>query len=85
MNSSSANIAVASRATRIVKFFVPGKKFTRSGILQYENNSAQVKFFDYYFITYAYSNYSTIDAGGIAYNVGRLNDCFIKMHYKDAQ
>jgi len=27
--------ATLSRATRIVKFFVPGKKFTRSGILQY--------------------------------------------------
>jgi len=34
-----------SRATRIVKFFVPGKKFTRSGILQYENNSQEVNFF----------------------------------------
>jgi len=27
---------VISRATKIVKFFVPGKKFTRSGIIQYE-------------------------------------------------
>lgn len=71
-----------SRATRIFKFFVPGKKFTRSGILQYENNSQQPKFFDYSFVIYAYSNYSTSEALG--FFVGRLNDCFIKIHYKDA-
>ena len=73
-----------SRATRIVKFCIPGKKFSRNGVLQYENGTNQVKFFDLHFIIYAYSNYSTIDAAGIAFNVGRLNDCFIKMHYKDA-
>jgi len=75
---------VISRATRIVNFFVPGKKFTRSGILQYENNSTQVKFFDYHFMVYAYSNFSTSSTVPLVYNVGRLNDCFIKMHYKDA-
>jgi len=49
---------VISRATRIVKFWVPGKKFSKSGILQYENGSAQVKFFDYHFLIYAYSNFN---------------------------
>jgi len=49
-----------SRATRIVKFLVPGKKFTRSGILQYENNSQQVKFFDHHFMIYAYSNFTPV-------------------------
>jgi len=34
---------VISRATKIVKFFVPGKKFTRNGILQYENGTSQVR------------------------------------------
>jgi len=71
-----------SRPTRIVKFFVPGKRFTRDRILQYENNSQQVKFFDYHFCIYAYSNFSTSELLG--FNVGRLNDCYIKMHYKDA-
>jgi len=56
--NGSAN-TLQSRATRIVKFFVPGKKFTKSGILQYENSSQQVKFFDYHFKIYAYSNYNT--------------------------
>lgn len=39
-----------SCATRIVKFYVPDKKFTRSGVLQYENVSTQTKFFDYLFM-----------------------------------
>ena len=71
---------VISRATKIVKFYIPGKKFTRNGILQYENGTSQTKFFDYHFMIYAYSNFSTTEV----FNVGRLNDCFIKMHYKDA-
>ena len=73
-----------SRATRIIKSWIPAKKFTKSGIIQYENNSTQVKFFDYHFMIYAYSNFSTVDTPPAAYFVGRMNDCFIKMHYKDA-
>jgi hypothetical protein len=75
---------VISRATRIVKFWVPGKKFSKSGILQYENGSAQVKLVDYHFFIYAYSNYSVSSAFPLVFNVGRLNDCHIKMHFKDA-
>jgi len=75
--------SVLSRATKIVNFFVPGRKISKNGILQYENQSTQVKFLDFHFIMYAYSNYSTIDSGFV-YNVARLNDCFIKLHYKDA-
>ena len=73
-----------SRATRIVKLYVPGRKFAKNGFLQYENGTTQHKFFDYHFIIYAYSNYSTVDSGPGAFNVGRMNDCFIEMHYKDA-
>jgi hypothetical protein len=75
---------IQSRATRIVKFYIPGSKFTKNRILLYENGGNQVKFFDYHFMIYAYSNYSTVDTAPAAYFVGRLNDCFIKMHYKDA-
>jgi len=70
-----------SGATRIVRFNVPGRKFARNGVLQYENGTVQTKFFDYHFIIYAYSNFSTSELLG--FNVGRLNDCFIKLHYKD--
>lgn len=69
-----------SRATRIVKVYIPGKRFTRSGVIQYENDSPNPKFFDYRVLLYAYSNYST---SGV-YNVARLNDVVKVMYYKDA-
>ncbi|AIF71518.1 putative capsid protein [McMurdo Ice Shelf pond-associated circular DNA virus-7] len=75
---------IMSRATKIVKFSVPGRKFSRSGIIQYQNNDVQPKFFDYYFIVYAYSNFATVDSGPVVYNVAHINDCIIRMHYKDA-
>jgi len=73
-----------SRATKIVKFFVPGRKISRNGMVQYENGTGQVKFFDFHFIIYAYSNFQTVDSGPLVYQVASLNDCFIKLHYKDA-
>ena len=72
-----------SRATRIFKIWIPGKTFARDGVITYENDSQQVKFFDYHFMLYAYSNFDT-GAGAASYFVGRLNDCHIKMFYKDA-
>ena len=66
-----------------MNFYIPGSKFKKSRILQYENNSTQIKFFDYHFMIYAYSNYDT-GAGLAGYFVGRMNDCRIKMFYKDA-
>lgn len=71
-----------SRATRIVKVWVPGYKFVKGGNITYENGSSQVKFFDYHILLYAYSNYSTSSAGG--WYVGRLNDAVIQLYYKDA-
>jgi len=78
------HLPTESRATRIVKFYIPGTKFTKNRILQYDKQGTQVKFFDYHFMIYAYSNFSTVDTAPAAYFVGRLNDCFIKMYYKDA-
>ena len=54
-----------SRATKIVKIWIPGKKFTKSRVIQYENNSQQVNFFDYHLLYYAYSNYDTAEVLGI--------------------
>ena len=73
---------VLSRATKIVKVWIPGAKFVPKGLVQYENSSQQVKFFDYHILLYAYSNYSTSDALG--WNVGRINDAVIQLYYKDA-
>ena len=71
VNTSSS--MVLSRATKIVKIWIPGTKFNKSGKMVYENGTSQPKFFDYRLICFAYANWSTSDALG--YNVGRLNDC----------
>ena len=73
-----------SRATRIVKMYIPGSKFVRNGRVVYENGSEQVKFFDYHMLLYAYSNYSSVDSGPTTYYVARLNDAVIQLYYKDA-
>lgn len=71
-----------TRATKIIKINLPGKLFSKSGIIQYENGSSQVKFYDYHFLVYAYSNYSTSSLLG--YNVLAVNDYVKEMYYKDA-
>ena len=71
-----------SRATRMFNISIPGSKFGRNGVLQYENGSQQPKFFDYHLLFFAYSNFSTSDTLG--FNVARVNDAFTKLHYKDA-
>lgn len=81
-NGGENNNAI-SRYTKMFKMWVPGHKVCgRDKTLVYEDNSQQPKFFDYHFIIYAYSNYSTSSAYG--WNVGRLNDCYLKMYFKDA-
>lgn len=73
---------IQSRTTKIVTMYVPGKKFTRNGVLHYENNSAtQVKFFDYTLVCYAYANVSTNqDIVTICY----VNDYVKQFYYQDA-
>lgn len=71
-----------SRATKIVKCWIPGNKFSPNGVIQFQNAGARPKFFDYMCVLYAYSNYSTSD-GLVAYNVARLNDVVTVSYYKD--
>lgn len=74
---------LSSRVTKIVKFWLPGNKLVgRSGLVRYENNSSQVKFFDYHVLIYAYTNYTTSEA--IGYNVLAVNDYVKQMYFKDA-
>jgi len=72
-----------SRATRIFNISIPGRRFSRSGVIQYEKNDMQPKFFDYHLAFFAYSNCSTTDSAA-AFNVARVNDAFTKLHYKHA-
>lgn len=70
-----------SRATRIIKVWIPGHKFVKSGVVKYEQGSSQPKFYDYHAVLYAYSNYSTNQD---IWNVGRLNEYIHQIYYKDA-
>lgn len=72
---------ILSRATRIVRMWIPGERFARGGHITYENGQNYVKFFDYHVLCYAYSNYSTAQD---VYYVGRVNEFLSKMYYKDA-
>lgn len=72
----------ASRATKIVKFYIPYNKFQKSPVLKYENGTSQLKFFDYRVVVYAYSNYST--SAALGYNVLAVNDYVKTMYFKDA-
>lgn len=78
-----ANGSLLSRATRIVKAWIPGKAFVKSGIVSYEGqgSSSQPKFFDYHCLLYAYSNYGTLQD---VYYVARVNDYVQQIYYKDA-
>lgn len=80
--TGSADYTTQSRATKLFNIWVPGDKLAPGGYLQYENQSSQPKFHDYHAIIYAYSNYSTSNL--ITYFVGRVNDAFVKIYYKDA-
>ncbi len=82
MHSEHSSNDSYSRQTKIVKINLPGRLFNKSGVIQYENGSSQVKFYDYHFIVYAYSNYSTSQLLG--YNVLAINDYVKEMYYKDA-
>lgn len=77
----NATDQLLSRATRIVKAWIPGKKFAKGGIIKYDENGSQQKFFDYHVQLYAYSNYST--AQDVWY-VGRVNDFISILKYTDA-
>lgn len=72
--------SILSRATKIVKVWIPGYKFVKSSTIKYEQGSSQPKFFDYHVLLYAYSNYSTDQ--DILY-VARVNDYVQQIFYKD--
>lgn len=67
---------------KIVKFWIPGRKFGRDGVIKYENFSGyDLKFFDYRWVVFAYDWYGTPQDTN---NVGFINEAWSKMYYKDA-
>lgn len=83
VNQQYGNAAeqVMSRATKIVSVWIPGKAFSKSGVITYNNAIDLPKFYDYHVCLYAYSNYSTSQD---IYYVGRVNDYVQTMYFKDA-
>lgn len=78
---ATANVSL-TRATKIIKGWIPASKFTKGGVLQYENgNDTQLKFYDYWPMLYAYSNYSTDQD---LWYIGRLNEFIGDLVYTDA-
>lgn len=77
----TGEITSMSRSTKIIKAWIPGKAFARNGIIQYENNGTQVKFFDYHVLLYAYSNYTTDQD---QWYVARCNDYINQLYFTDA-
>ena len=74
------NGTAVGSASRIVNFWIPGKKFGKQGRVQYENGSALVKFFDYHWVIAVYDWYGT----PILNNVGQINEGYYKIYFKDA-
>lgn len=75
--------ALGGQGTRVIKAWIPGKKFGRYGNVQYENNSSQPKFFDYQFVIVPYDWYGS-PSGIVDTNVGKLNEMYTKVYFKDA-
>lgn len=84
-DGSVATGSPAGQATRTFKAWIPGSKLTRGGHLQYENGTAQPKFFDYRIAILVYDWYGSPETVlGVPNNVGRLNELYTKMYFKDA-
>lgn len=76
-----ASGTAGGQGSKIIKMWIPGRKFGKGGNVVYEDGSSQPKFFDYRIILVSYDWYGTpqdINA------VGRLNELFTKIYFKDA-
>lgn len=73
----------AGISSKIIKMWIPGRKFGRGGVIRYENESQQCKFFDYRIVILVYDWYGTPD-GGAGNIVGVCNEMYTKLYFKDA-
>lgn len=82
LSGISSGVDTAGQGTRAFSMWIPGAKFGRGGNIQYENQSTnQVKFYDYRIVILAYDWYGTPQDIN---NVGKLNEMYCKMYFKDA-
>jgi len=76
----------AGMGTKMVSMWVPGRKFFRNGICQYNcsfpaQNDVTPKFFDFYVVCMAYDWIGTPQDVN---NVGKINSLYTKLYFKDA-
>lgn len=72
----------AGNGTKLISMWVPGAKFGRGGVVQYHSDStADLKFFDYRLAVVAYDWFGTPQDNN---EVGRINELFTKLYFKDA-
>lgn len=74
-------ITSGGQGTRLVKAWIPGRKFGRSGNIQYENGGVDVKFYDYKLVCVTYDWYKTDQDVN---TVGKINELYTKIYFKDA-
>jgi len=78
----TADARIGITGNRIIKAWIPGRKFGRKGVIQYEDaTTTQVKFYDYRFVVLAYDWYGTPQDVN---TVGRVNEMYSCLYYKDA-
>ena len=81
-DGTTVNANIGITGNRIINAFIPGRKFGRDGTIRYENSStAQVKFYDYRLVVLAYDWFGTPQDVN---NVGRINELYTCIYYKDA-
>jgi len=80
-NGVPTSTGLSGIATRTLSMWIPGTKFGRNGNVQYENQSQQVKFYDYRFVVLCYDWYGTPQDVN---NVGFINEFYTKLYFKDA-
>lgn len=66
----------------IINAWIPGRRFAKRGVVQYENNNtSQVKFYDYRIAVLAYDWFGTPQDVN---TVGRVNELYTTIYFKDA-
>lgn len=81
LTGTTSSASVTGIATRTFKMWIPGSKFGRQGVMQYENNSSQIKFYDYRIVFVVYDWFGTPQDVN---NVGQINELYTKLYFKDA-
>lgn len=77
----NASLPAGITGNKVVKFWIPGRKFGKGGTINYENGTDLPKFYDYRWCFLAYDWYGTPQDVN---TVGFINEGWLKLYYKDA-